>query len=48
MPDLPIAVSERMGGRARLPALQIFLNMAKWRIEVKRTCTKLLPEYEQR
>jgi len=36
MSRLPIAVSERMGGRARLPALQIFVILAKWRIKVRR------------
>jgi hypothetical protein len=36
MPDLPITVSERMGGRARLPALQVLLVMAKRRIKVRR------------
>lgn len=36
MSDLPIAVSECVGGRARLPPLQVVVIMAKRRTEVKR------------
>jgi hypothetical protein len=36
MSDLPIAISERVGRRARLSALQVVFFMAKRSIEVKR------------
>lgn len=36
MSDLPISVSERVGGRARLPSLQNFLSMAQRCTEVTR------------
>ncbi len=36
MSDLPIAVSERVGRRARLPPLQVVVILAKRRLEVRR------------
>lgn len=36
MSGLSISVSEHMGGRARLPALQIVIIVAQWCTEVKR------------
>lgn len=42
--DLPVAVSERVGGRARLPSLQNIFSMAQRRIEVKRKLSDTSPE----
>ena len=39
MPTLPLAVSERLGRRANLPPLQVYVGLASW-------CAKIIAAME--